>query len=191
VTDTNASPSNASAGYANRLPIVNTLVNVGFPVLNRTNGYSLNFELQVNAEAHQNNDRAGFSVILISQDLFGIELGFWTNEIWAQSGAAFTHAEGAAFNTTAQLVPYELRVAGGNYALFASGSQILAGVLRDYSAFGSPYNLGSFVFLGDDTSSAGADVLVGTVSVSDVPEPATWALLGCALVGFGIMRRSR
>lgn len=180
-----------SAGYANRLPILNTLVNAGFPALNRATGYSLHFELQVNSETHTTNDRAGFSVILLSQDLFGIELGFWTNEVWAQSGPAFSHAEGVAFNTTAQQVPYELRVSGANYTLFASGSQILAGALRDYSTFGTPYNLPSFLFLGDDTSSAGANVLLGSVSIAEVPESATWAMAGLGLVAIGGFRRRR
>ena len=62
-----------SAGYANRVPVLNTLVNAGFPSLNRANGYLLNFELQVNSESHLNNDRSGFSVIVVSQDLLGIE----------------------------------------------------------------------------------------------------------------------
>jgi hypothetical protein len=189
VTDTNATPGNASAGFANRLPVVNTLVNAAFPVLDRASGYSLNFSLLVNSEAHQNNNRAGFSVIALSQDGLGIELGFWANEVWAQSGAGFTHAEGAAFNTTAQSVAYELRIQGAGYGLFAAGTQILAGALRNYSAFGSPYNLSSFVFLGDDTSSAGADVVLGNVSVSDVPEPPTFLALGLGLAGFGLFRR--
>ena len=75
----------ASAGYANQLPISNALVNAAFPLLDRTAGYSLDFDLQVNSESHSSNNRAGFSVILLSQDLLGIELGFWTDQIWAQS----------------------------------------------------------------------------------------------------------
>lgn len=31
-----------------------------------------------------NTTRAGYSVILLGHDAKGIELGFWTNEIWAQ-----------------------------------------------------------------------------------------------------------
>ena len=96
--------------------------------LNRTTGYTLSFTVQLLAEDHsnlaaQNNtavdniaDRAGFSVIVLSSDRRGIELGFWTNDsnttnrIWAQNdgavkadpnnapaGTRFTHAEGTSF----------------------------------------------------------------------------------------------
>ncbi len=181
-----------SAGYANRVPIFNTLVNPAFPVLNRAAGYSLTFELQVNSESHANNNRAGFSVILLSQDLFGIELGFWADEIWAQSGPAFTHGEGAAFDTTAAQRVYELQILGDNYALLADGNAVVNGSLRNYSSFGSPYNLPSFLFLGDDTSSAGADVVLGQVTLlTDVPEPAgtAWMALAGLAVAVALKRR--
>ncbi len=179
-----------SAGYANRIPILNTLVNAGFPALDRNAGFSLLFELQVNSESHSSNDRAGFSVILLSEDSFGIELGFWTNEIWAQSGPTFTHAEGANYDTTVAQRLYELQILGSNYRLLADGTQILTGALRNYASFGTPYNLPRFVFLGDDTSSAGADVVLGDVTLlTDVPEPSGPALL--SLLGLVIAIRKR
>ena len=48
----------------------------------------LDTALKLLSETHSTNDRAGLSLIVLSSDLRGIELGFWTNEIWAQSGAA-------------------------------------------------------------------------------------------------------
>ncbi len=45
-------------------------------VMDRTTGYTLSFDLQVGSESHVSNDRAGFSVIALSSDLQGIELGF-------------------------------------------------------------------------------------------------------------------
>lgn len=181
-----------SAGYANRIPFFNTLVNAGFPALNRTAGYSLQFELQVNAESHANVNRAGFSVILVSEDLFGIELGFWGDEIWAQSGPAFTHAEGVGFDTTAAQRLFELQILGANYRLLADGSEILTGALRNYSSFGYPYTLPRFVFLGDDTGSAGADVLLGAVTLrTDIPEPAGTGALALAGLLMAVRARRR
>ncbi|MBS1828638.1 MAG: hypothetical protein JST93_25255 [Acidobacteria bacterium] len=179
-----------SAGYANRIPFFATLVNAGFPVLDRNVGFSLLFELKVTSESHSSNDRAGFSVILLSEDKFGIELGFWADEIWAQSGAGFTHAEGVSFDTTAAQRQYELLILGSTYWLSADGTEILTGSLRDYSGFGSqPYTLSRFLFLGDDTSSAGADVLLGRVELADVPEPATAGLVVAAVLLAAVWRR--
>ncbi|NJM49010.1 MAG: DUF4347 domain-containing protein, partial [Alkalinema sp. RU_4_3] len=80
------------AGYTNYSPNVTnptrpTLdVNPRFPVLDRTKGYTFNFKVQLNSEttraagANKDNegldDRAGFSVIILSSDKKGIELGF-------------------------------------------------------------------------------------------------------------------
>lgn len=179
-----------SAGYANRIPFFNTLVNAGFPAMNRAAGYSLQFELQVNTEAHVSANRAGFSVILLSEDLFGIELGFWEDEIWAQSGPAFTHGEGVSFDTTAAERLYELQILGANYRLLANGSEILTGSLRNYASFGYPYTLPRFVFLGDDTGSAGADAVLGDVTLrTDIPEPAGPGAL--ALAGLLLAARAR
>ena len=62
------------------------------PVLDRTTGYTINFTAQVLSEdrplsgtADKNGDgigdRAGFSLIALSSDKKGVELGFWQNEI--------------------------------------------------------------------------------------------------------------
>lgn len=71
------------------------------PVLDRQAGYTMQFEVGVLTESHSSDDRAGFSVLVIGDDLRAIELGFWTDEIWAQSGpnpldpaaTLFLHAE--------------------------------------------------------------------------------------------------
>jgi hypothetical protein len=132
------------------------------PALDRTSGYTLTFGVQVVSEAHSNNDRAGFSIIALSQDKLGIELGFWSDHIWAQEGGTsnlFTHAEDAPFTTTTGLISYTLAIHGGTYALSANGAPILNGNLRDYTAFaGPPYDIPNFIFLGDDTSSAKAKI---------------------------------
>jgi hypothetical protein len=157
------------------------------PVLTRTGGYNLRFTVRVESENHagsdKNNDgiddRAGFSVIVLSSDLKGIELGFWTNRIWAQNDGecspeippgttCFTQAEKADFNTTS-LTIYDLTVLGNNYTLSSNGTTILTGPLRDYTEFtGSidPYETPNFIFLGDDTTSARAKIELSYVAVT-------------------------
>lgn len=158
---------NISAGYFRNFPS-----DSGWPVLNRATGYAVKFNAQLVSESHVNSNRAGFSVIALSSDKKGIELGFWANEIWAQhddtTGSLFTHAESVAFDTTAALIPYELTVLSDTYSLSISHTQVLTGPLRDYTAFaGFPdvYESPNFIFLGDDTTSAQARVRIGYVSV--------------------------
>lgn len=167
------------AGWFNQLPLPPIAgggalpVNPGFPVLDSSLGFSLSFELQIHAESHgMNNDRAGFSVILLDSNAIGVELGFWGDEIWAQSDSPlFTHAESAAFDTLSSEVLYELTILGSGYSLSANGSNLLNGGLRDYSAYltdpftPDPYEVGSFVFLGDNTDSAFADFTLGDVQI--------------------------
>ncbi len=169
-----------SAGYGNYIGPF--LKNAAFPSLNRAAGFALEFELQLNQESHNNANRAGFSVILLASDLMGIELGFWSGEIWAQSGSDFLHAEGAAFDTTQPGILYRLEILGGSYTLFANGSPVLSSALRNYSAFGLPYSLPNFLFLGDNTTSAWADITLGRVELTELPEPGSAAVIGLGLI---------
>lgn len=128
--------------------------------LQRTNGFTLLFTAQVIAENHSSTNRAGFSVIVLGADKRGIELGFWTNLVFAQSDVPlFTRAEEALWSTGTGHVQYALTMLATNYVLRANGTPILAGPVRDYTAFiGFPdvYETPNFLFLGDDTSSAAA-----------------------------------
>lgn len=152
--------------------------------LNRQQGVTIRFTLQITKEDHTTSgkadkngngiaDRAGFSVIAIDSDgQRGIELGFWEDQIWAQEGGVanlFTHAEGVSFSTTS-LIPYELTMVEDGYMLTVRNDAILSGTLRDYSAFGGfvdPYETPNFVFLGDDTSSASADIKLTSIVVTE------------------------
>ena len=170
-----------AAGYSNFRPTA-VLVNPAFPTLDRTAGYRLTWTLQVQQESHTSVNRAGFSTILLSSDHRGIELGFWGNEVWAQE-VGFTHAEGAAWNTV-QSSEYTLTIQGNSYRLDANGSQLLTGSVRDYSASGVPYSLANYLFFGDDTSSAAADITLGRVSLlTPVPEPTGVLAVGVGLAG--------
>lgn len=171
------------AGYSNYTPS-QLLKNSAFPVLNRRHGFELNFQAALTAESHSGNDRAGFSVTLLSDDLYGIELGFWSSRIWAQSDSPlFQQAEATNLSTTGPH-NYRLQVLNNSYTLFQSETAVLAGQLRNYSAFPgpvNPYSLSNFLFLGDNTSSASADLQLGPVSLQSsllaVPEPTQSLLL--------------
>jgi Ca2+-binding RTX toxin-like protein len=158
VLDTTANNS-IYAGYSNYNGA--TLVNPNFPLLDNQAGYSISFNLQMLAESRANPDRAGFSIIVTSNDATkAIELGFQrtsstTGKIFAQS-PTFTTDENIAYNTNIA-TDYTLQVAGDAYKLFANGTELLADTLRDYSGFSGPidpYETPNFLFLGDDTTSA-------------------------------------
>lgn len=157
------------------------------PAIDSATGFTLSWQAQLLAESHTGNpNRAGFSVILLDNAHQGVELGFWTGQVWAQA-VGFTKAESVAFNTTA-MAEYLLTLQGGSYTLQANDAQILTGPMRDYSASGTPYNLNNFLFLGDDTSSAQARVSIA--SVATVPLPPTGLLmLGPVLIGAAKTKR--
>ena len=124
--------------------------------LDRLAGYHLRFQIQLITEAHTSQDRAGLSIIALSQDLAGIELGFWSDRVWAQDDTPlFVHAEEAFADLTVAAV-YDLYVDQQRYTLLRDQQFLLTGSLRDYSRFGAPYDRANLVFVGDDTSSAEA-----------------------------------
>lgn len=164
------------AGYSGRTEQV--------PALDRATGYSLFVTMQLLEEQHSSSDRngdgisdrAGFSLTLLGADVRGIELGFWENEVWAQADDSgdpediLTHAESAAFDPTAALRSYELRVKDDGYTLLADGAPLLRGPLRDYSSFGGPfgqvYRTPNLIFLGDNSSNGSSRVRLVEVRVA-------------------------
>ncbi|MEC4813713.1 MAG: PPC domain-containing protein [Scytonema sp. PMC 1069.18] len=170
-----------TAGYSGVYPIVE---------FNRSRGFSVRFQVKINSESHAGDingdsiaDSAGFNLTAVTSDRKAIELGFWNNEIWAKdfnsgsSGGLLTHStvERATHDTTI-LTNYELSVLGNTYQLFANGNVVLTGKLRDYSALGGVYSIGSsadsendYLFLGDNSSFAKAAVDFKFISAT--PEP--------------------
>ena len=155
----------------------NTVTPTAMPTLSRAAGFRLTFDLRVVAEEHNGNDnRAGFNVILLSEDLYGVELAFWEEAVWVQEGNGnqlFTRAEGILHNTTTALTRYELSMHNAVYLLTANGVPLLSGNLRQYTDWEpptlllpDPYEVSNQLFLGDNTSSAGALVWLGDVSIS-------------------------
>jgi hypothetical protein len=177
------------AGYNSRTPLIDPSPHPGVPTLDRTTGYTLSFDVRIVQEGNNPGndangdgigDRAGFSVIALSSDLEGIEIGFWEDEVWAQeddSSAAnelFTHAEGSPLDTTAAIQRYHLTVQGSTYELRRGGALLLTGPLRDYTnasgLAGLVYNTPSYIFMGDNTGSAEASVEMTLVSLT-IPPP--------------------
>jgi hypothetical protein len=167
IMDTTASGADTYAGWT-----ANDAITRGFPTLDRMAGFQVDFTLQIENESHNNNNRSGFSLIILSDDAKGLELAFWENEIWTQSdgstGGLFKHGEGVAFPTTG-LVNYRLTVLGDTYTLTADTQSILTGPIRDYSEFDgfpNPYRTPNFLFLGDDTTSAQARIRLSYLSIT-------------------------
>jgi hypothetical protein len=176
---TNFSTNNPGrGGWSNTIPILNVYNNANFPTLSPTAGFALDWSMQVASETHNTNDRAGTSVILIGADNQGIELGFWSDQVWAQlASPLFTHGETAALDTSSSSVNYRLQIQGANYLLYADGNQILNGQTRSYAAFGSaPYTLSNYFFIGDNATSAGASTNFGSIRLT-TPVPESSSLL--------------
>lgn len=134
------------AGY-NNYSRSRTFVNPNFPQLDRSQGYVLSFTVDLTAESHANDNRAGFSVIAAGSDVAAgvpasIELGFQDGRIFAQN-ADFTAGEATtSFNPLAAgLVTYELDIQNDSYELRANGTAVLSGMLRDYTGFTGPLDL--------------------------------------------------
>lgn len=171
-----ATNNTARAGWSNMIPILNVFKNSSFPSLNPGTGFALEWSMHILAESHASNDRAGTSVILLGSDLKGIELAFWSDQVWAQTASPlFTHGESATFDTSSATVGYRLEVQGSAYLLYANGSPILGGATRSYAAFGSePYTLSNYFFIGDNTTLAGATTEFGSIRlITPVPEPSS------------------
>ncbi|HEX4054577.1 MAG TPA: PEP-CTERM sorting domain-containing protein [Tepidisphaeraceae bacterium] len=183
-------------GYSNTNPISLDFVNSSFPTLNPATGFTVSFDLQINSESHTidstvNSNRAGFSVIVLGDDSKGIELGFWGDDVWAQTDSPlFTHGADVQFNTESSSHDYALSILNGVYTLSADGTAILTGPTQDYTSDGSPpYTLANYIFVGDDTTEAQASATLSSLSVT-VPEPAT-ALGLVVLAGAALPRRRR
>jgi hypothetical protein len=183
-----------SAGYSNYIPTSLTtanLANSSFPVLSPATGFDLQFTMKLDSESHSGStDRAGFSVILIGNDLNGVELGFWNGQIWAQSGPSFTHTveQETTLDPASGFHQYDLHIQGSNYTLYADGSSILTGPTRNYSSSGLlAYELPNYLFLGDDTNAAQSVSEIESVSVV-VPEPAMMCMV---LPALALLRRRR
>jgi hypothetical protein len=156
------------------------------PTLDRSRGFIVELECQVQSEIHSSTNRSGTSLIVLCSDYMGIELAFWENEIWAQGDQPlFVHAEGKTFDTRSARVRYVVSIKDNQYELFANGSRLLVGPLRNYAAAGQPYTIPNFLFLGDDTGSAGAIMDWSFLSVELTPTVSGAGATGTTLLPTG------
>ncbi|MEH1902387.1 MAG: PEP-CTERM sorting domain-containing protein [Nostoc sp.] len=156
-----------------------TLVNSSFPSLDRNAGYDLSFTVRINSQVNDGTNgsyRAGFSAIVLSSDKQGIEIGFRNTDIFSQVNSFFNSISSAEQITgvsslLSNLTTYDLNVSGNNYTLTNGATTLLSGLLRDYTAatgVGSDvYKTPNFVFLGDDTTSARANIDLKSINLTN------------------------
>ena len=153
-----------------------TTVNPSFPTLDRNAGYQLTFKVKINQQENEgtNGDfRAGFSVLALSSDQQVIEIGFRNTDIFSQNNSSFNSigekVDGVG-NLLTNLTTYNLNVAGDSYTLTSGNTILLNGYLRDYTSatgFGADvYRASNFIFLGDNTTSAKANIDLKEVTLS-------------------------
>ena len=186
-------PITDRGGYFSKDPLFGIFTLPNSPTLDRKQGFSIGFSLRVIVEHHtdglagdDNNDgladRAGFSVIAISNDLRGLEVSFWQDRIWVQNDdlvtpdSLFTQAESVEWDTATATTSYKLQMLGDRYRLLADDNilPILTGRIRDYRSFrGSidPYEIENFLFFGDNTTRGESQVLLGSIHASEIPSP--------------------
>ena len=163
--------------------------------LDTQTGFDISFSLQLLGETHTSPNRAGYALVVQgAQAMQALELGFWTDHIWAQRYDAsqpdrLVHDIDVAFDTRAALTVYTLAVRQQQFTLSAGGNALLSGALRDYTARGWPYTTPNFLFLGDNSSRGDSTSRLGGVSLSPVPEPAAGVLVALGLAGLALRRR--
>ena len=170
------SNANVSALLPTLLP---NLLNPAFPQLDPVRGFALDFRLRMLDELHTATNRAGFSAILqglgTGTTPLGIELGFWRDRVASLLGGdAPLQTVGAWVGglDLSQSTTFSLRIADQTFYLMAGDRLLLSGPVQDYSKAVvspllpfNPYKLANFIFLGDNTTSAGANVELGDMSL--------------------------
>jgi hypothetical protein len=197
-----SSPESLYGGYSN-YTLLNTLANAAFPVLDSNAGYTLSFRIKIDSQTNtgvNGSNRAGFSVTLLDSTSKGIELGFRNNDIFAQNSnfnAIDPAEQKISFGATlAEFSTYELKVLGNSYTLSNAGNDLFSGLLRNYAISSNPltavYGNPNFLFLGDNTTSAGARVDIQNITLTTnststaVPEPSE-AIGTLVAVGLGAL----
>ena len=155
-------------------------VSPNFPFLDPDEGFTVAFDLAI-LEESSNPNRAGFSLIVVSNDISReIELGFKIEgggRVFAQA-SNFQEAESSSSNflNFSTMQTYWLSVSGNTYSLAANGVQVLSGSLRDYNFERGnsdpqlpigliPYSTADYIFLGDNTDQGHARFTLGETNI--------------------------
>ncbi len=173
------SPLTGYAGYANFDPLTLSLLPSFTTQLDARTGYSVAFTLQIISET-SNPNRAGFSLLVISSNQTGVELGFRTNQIFAQS-SSFLESNNSLLNTTTSR-NYTLQVVNGQYTLLDGATPVGSlnnQSLNNYSSFNpalsnpplpfNPYTTSNLIFFGDNTDQGTANFTISNISVNALP----------------------
>lgn len=80
------------AGYSNHSTRAAMLINIAFPALNASLGFSLDLRLFLISDSQASRNRAGFYLTFLEQNSTpkGVELGCWTTSIFSQARGAAT-----------------------------------------------------------------------------------------------------
>lgn len=198
------------SGYSNYNPLTSSFVNPDFPTLDQKNGYSIFFNLSLdtaNDFFDQNNNRAAFSITVIGAEKKGIEIGFDSDQIFAQN-ENFTQGEIQSWATNVSR-DYQLTVSENSYKLLANTdeglSTIINGSLRNYnfdplnsspSLNFNPYEIPNFLFFGDNTGEAHGTFTLGKIAVETASEEVVAvpfdgsASLGLILIAIAMITKS-
>ncbi len=161
------------AGYSNYSPFMGIPVNPAFPTLDTTVGFTLSFNLAIQNAFNPSPNEAGFSVLAIADNGWGIELGFTQNSIFSQSGD-FTASQSAGHNTSVA-TQYDLQILDQTYRLLVNGTELLMGQLQQYGQRSSnplpfnPYAQSNYLFLGDNSPSSHATVRLFSAQIDTTP----------------------
>lgn len=166
-----------ATGFSNVGALLPSLLNPSFPQLDPARGFALDFRLRILDEVNTAENRAGFSAILQGMGAapLGIELGFWRDRIASLLGGdAPLQTVGAWVGglNLSTATAFSLRIVDQTFYLLADDRLLLSGPVQDYSKVSAnpllpfnPYSLANFIFLGDNTTRAGANVELGDVSM--------------------------
>ena len=174
-------PSSALVGYAGYTNLDLTTLSLlpSFTTkLDASTGFSIAFTLQIATET-SNPNRAGFSLTVTSANQTGIELGFRTNQIFAQS-SNFIETSNSPINTTVSK-NYTLQVVNGQYTLFDGTTPVGSLSNQPLVSYNfnpalsspplpiNPYTIPNLIFFGDNTDQGNANFTISNISVNALP----------------------